>query len=413
MNEAEKLFEFMQFLEAAKKTLRYETSDTVIKKDSVASHTWQAAVMNHIVVKNTSLWLDALKVIKLTLIHDFAETLTWNDDYKQFYLWLSNRDDKYKKWVEVIKKITEILPESSGQVIFDLWDEYSSWASKEAIFIKAAEKMESMSFLLYHWSSYIDIPEKAVSHPQNAMLKYPWLKGYHAWFIWKLKDLYIESGIPWKEEYEVQWEFEEFNDFDKIFSFFQLAQKLKETIRYDSSPLIQEKDTAAEHIFRLSFMVMVTQDIFKLDIDILRALEIALFHEIYGAITWDIDNIKIYNWEMTKEQKLWNELNAMAEIRSILPENLWNEIFGYWQEYENWETKEAKLVKALDKLESISHLLYHTHTNFDEPDMIAMYCDKTFEKIPEINPLLKILKKRLKEEYAVKWWEWKAEYDLV
>ena len=121
----------------------------------------------------------------------------------------------------------------------------------------------------------------------------------------------------------------------------------------------------------------------------------------------------IGTWEITKESKNKGELNAMNTIKNILPEKIWNEIFWYWKEYEDWITKEAKFVKALDKFESISHLLYYTHTNFDEPDLIATYCDKSFQKIPELNWLLNIMKRWLKEEY-IKWWkDWKKEYDSI
>ncbi|EKE29407.1 MAG: Hydrolase (HAD superfamily) protein [uncultured bacterium (gcode 4)] len=413
MNDMQKLFGFIQFLEKSKKTMRYADSDTVINRDNLASHTWQAMLMNYIAAENPEFGVDPIRVIKLTLVHDLPEILTGNDDYKNFFLWLSNRDDKYRIWAEIIRKITSELPEESGRELLGLWDEYWSWLTREAIFVKAAEKMESMSFLIYHWASYIDIPEKAPAHPRKAMSDFPLLKGYHKWFNWKLKELYLESGIEWKDEYDVSWESEAFKIFDKIFDFFQMAQKLKETLRYDSSPLIIEKDTAAEHIYRLVFMVFIVQMTLKLEIDLDKALKIAIFHEIYWAMTWDIDNIRIYTCEMTKEEKLSNEISAMEKIREMLPSSLGEEIYGYWQEYSNGESKEAKFVKSLDRLESISHLLYHTHTNFDEADMIAIYCDKAFRETPELNPLLKILKSWLKKEYVLKWWQWKEEYDLI
>ena len=101
----------------------------------------------------------------------------------------------------------------------------------------------------------------------------------------------------------------------------------------------------------------------------------------------------------------------MEDIKKMLPPEIGGEVFSLWEGYEKAETKEAKVVKALDKFEGIMHILYYGHGHFDIPDLIALHCDKYFQKVPELFPLLKILKTRLKSEYK-KWGrEWKSEYD--
>ncbi len=103
----------------------------------------------------------------------------------------------------------------------------------------------------------------------------------------------------------------------------------------------------------------------------------------------------------------------MQKIREMLPIEIGDEIFSLCEEYDTAETKEAQFVKALDKFEAVTHLLYYWYENFDEPDIIALHWVSHYKKIPEILPLLKIMKSKLKEEYK-KWGkERKSEYDEV
>ena len=357
--------------------------------------------------------MDFFKVIKLVLVHDLVEAIAEDTDYRLVYLWLVSKEDKHKKEMEAIEEIRIMLPSEIWQEIYELWSEYEEWSSKESTFAKLIEKIESIDHVLYYWEKYIDIPDKVAWYCKNALQKCPELRWFYAGYANKLKELYLKHNYEWKEAYEVDWEYEEFKDFDKFYDFFHLAQKLKETERYGSSPLIEKKDKVAEHCFRLAFMVFVSAKWFNQNVDIPRAIYISLFHDINEAITWDYDYILIHTWVVTPEDKHAEEFKAMESIRAMLPKKIWDDIYSLWAEYEAWKTPEAEFVKALDKYESISHLLFHTFENFDDADLIATYCDKAFIKAPELNSLYRQLKKQLKIEYG-KWWkEWKEEYDLV
>jgi 5'-deoxynucleotidase YfbR-like HD superfamily hydrolase len=356
--DLEKIFDFIQLLQKLKEYKRWESTPTFIIKESIADHIWKASIMHFVVYRNLDLSLDFLRIIKLVLVHDLVEAIAEDTDYRLVYLWLVSKEDKHQKELDAMEEIRLMLPEDVWSEILWLWSEYENWTTPEARFVKSLEKIESIDHVIYYWHEYVDIPDKMATYCDKTIEKTPELKWYYDWQRSKLKEIFSDWWFEWKETYDTKWDFEEFKDFWMIFEFFQLAQKLKETMRYWSSPLITKKDTVAEHCFRLAFIVLIVQEEMKLEIDLLKALSIALFHDIAESLAWEIDYILIFEWKITKEEKHKNELEAMDKIRLMLPEKIWSEIYGLWDEYEKWETKEAKFVKALDKFESISHLLY-------------------------------------------------------
>jgi putative hydrolase of HD superfamily len=137
-----------------------------------------------------------------------------------------------------------------------------------------------------------------------------------------------------------------------------------------------------------------------------------MFHDIVEAIVWDTCFALVWTWKITKEEKYNKELYAIDKIKEILPKNLWEEIYDLWQEYEKFETKEAKLVKALDKLESIDHFIRNWSEYYDNPDITAYYLNSSVKFCPEIKPIYILYKEKLKREFLNCWIEWKKEYDV-
>ncbi|NUJ97680.1 HD domain-containing protein [Candidatus Gracilibacteria bacterium] len=410
MQDGEKIFDFILFLEKLSINKRWTKTDSFLIKESISDHSFRVLLIVFVMYRKLKPNIDLLKTLKIALVHDIIEGVVGDTDYNSVYLGLVSKEEKAEKELEAIQKIRESLPEKIGNEIFFLWMDYEKAITKEAKFVKALEKTESILHTIYYGDSYINIVDKFATYCDNAMKECSELHPYYAEVKRKLKEVCQSGGLDWKDSYDME---ETMEDFEKIFTFFQLAQKLKETERYGASPEVKEKSTVAEHTFRLVFIVFLVKEFFEVDIDLLKAFNIAIFHDIAETLTEEIDCVLIYKGIVSKEEKSKNELVAMQKIREMLPHEIGDEIFSLWEEYEKGETKEAQIVKAFDKFEGISHLLYYGYENFDEPDIIATHCDTHFKKVPELLPLLKILKTRLKEEYK-KWGkDWKREYDEV
>ena len=197
---------------------------------------------------------------------------------------------------------------------------------------------------------------------------------------------------------------------EKLLNFFAIAGKLKKTIRFGAAKKI-EGDSSADHSWRLALMVFMVAQESKLKVNKEKAMKIALVHDIAEGITGEIDYRDVFCGKITKKRKNAGEKRAMQKIKKTLPPSLGREIYALWNEYENSLSREAKFVKALDKIETTIHLVESGHKTYDFPELIAFYPDKAVSDFPELKNLLKVVKRRLKREFRKGEFIWKKEYD--
>jgi len=114
-------------------------------------------------------------------------------------------------------------------------------------------------------------------------------------------------------------------------------------------PCLSDKKTResdADHSWHLAMMILILKDELGVDFDVSNVIKIALVHDL-GEI-YDGDG-----WASTKEEKeIKNkfEIKAAKKLFGMLPSDIQDEFWNYWQEYEKNETIEAKIVKGLDKV---------------------------------------------------------------
>lgn len=108
------------------------------------------------------------------------------------------------------------------------------------------------------------------------------------------------------------------------------------------------RESTAEHSWRLAMLLMVLEEDFK-DVDINKAIKMSLVHDLGELYDGDI-SAKL---QSSDNNKLQIEERAMRRMLTTLPESLSVKIYDLWKEYNECSTKEAKLVKAMDKLETI------------------------------------------------------------
>lgn len=84
-------------------------------------------------------------------------------------------------------------------------------------------------------------------------------------------------------------------------------------------------------------------------LDRLRVLQLALVHDL--GETYDGDIPAVAQGDPAAKERV--ERAAVERLTGCLPEGAGRELRGVWEEYEACRTPEAKLVKALDKAETI------------------------------------------------------------
>lgn len=196
----------------------------------------------------------------------------------------------------------------------------------------------------------------------------------------------------------------------KLLDFFKIAGKLKQAIRFSAAKKIKG-DSSADHSWRLALMVFTVAQELKLKLNVERAMKIALVHDIAEGMTGEIDFRLIFLGKMTKKEKNARERKAIQKIRKTLPREPGKEIYELWEDYETSKSREAKFVKALDKMETTIHLLESGHKTYDFSELIAIYPDKAVADFPELKGMLKVVKKKLKDEFRKGKFPWKKDYD--
>ena len=137
------------------------------------------------------------------------------------------------------------------------------------------------------------------------------------------------------------------NNIDKVIRFIKEIENLKSVTR-TAWTKTGRRESTAEHSWRLAMLLMVLEGDFK-DVDINKAIKMSLVHDLGELYDGDI-SAKLQH---DNDDKANMEERAMKRMLTTLPESLAKNIYNLWKEYNECSTKEAKLVKAMDKLETI------------------------------------------------------------
>ena len=156
--------------------------------------------------------------------------------------------------------------------------------------------------------------------------------------------------------------------------FIQELGLLKDVTRtaYTSSG---KQESTPEHSWRLAVLAgIMLQDYPHLDAE--KVLMTALIHDV-GEIYEGDQSAALLPEE---EQKYRTEYRAVRKVFGLLEEPLCRRLMELWQEYEDGSTEEARLVKALDKAETIiSHNQGRNPADFDY-EFNLHYGSKYFEQ---------------------------------
>ena len=141
---------------------------------------------------------------------------------------------------------------------------------------------------------------------------------------------------------------------EKLIEFLGILEKLKCNTRHNWTTS-GRRESVTEHSWRLAVMAFLLKDEFpELDMD--RVVNMCLIHDWGEAITGDIPAfIKGGADEET-------ESAVIRTMTGSLPDNLACRLNGLFDEMEALQTKEARLTKALDKIET---LIQHNEAGAD------------------------------------------------
>lgn len=131
----------------------------------------------------------------------------------------------------------------------------------------------------------------------------------------------------------------------QYFDLVHLAERLKDNTRHCVTSQ-GRAESVAEHSWRLAFMAMLLEGEVE-GIDLGRVLQMCILHDFGEAMTGDIPSF----WKTKADEQ--KEQSGIFALLDTLPEPLQSHWRALFLEMQTLESREAKLYKALDKLEAV------------------------------------------------------------
>lgn len=167
-----------------------------------------------------------------------------------------------------------------------------------------------------------------------------------------------------------------------------IAERLKDTTRHCTTSH-GRIESVAEHSWRVSLMALLLRNVFP-DIDINKVVNMCLIHDLGECFTGDIPTFnKTDENRKTEDTLLHQWINSMPSELSL-------ELSALYSEMEEQNSTEAKIYKALDKLEA---LIQHNESPLDTWSENEFELNKTyaFDTVDFSDWLTELRKEILKE----------------
>jgi putative hydrolase of HD superfamily len=152
---------------------------------------------------------------------------------------------------------------------------------------------------------------------------------------------------------------------------------------------IKEPESVADHAYSMTMISLVIAELQGLDVK--KVTTMSLIHDLAESLVGDYTPDEI---SLIKKKKLEN--NAMKEILSSLPATVAKKYGKIWNEYQKAETKEAKLVHEIDKLEMAFQARKYLERGYNKDKLLEFL--KSADKEIKNEYLRKILNKIIRNE---------------
>jgi putative hydrolase of HD superfamily len=139
-----------------------------------------------------------------------------------------------------------------------------------------------------------------------------------------------------------------------ILHFLEIINQFKTVYRagYINEQSRHEND--AEHTWHMAMFALLLQKELSIEVDIEHTLKLILTHdlvEIYAGDTPAFADEQLIGVEEREEQ-------AAQSLFAQLPEDLRTNIYGWWREFEEQKTPEARYARAVDKLQAFAQNVF-------------------------------------------------------
>ena len=137
--------------------------------------------------------------------------------------------------------------------------------------------------------------------------------------------------------------------FQKQLNFILEADKEKNILRQTHLSGHGRRENDAEHAWHMAIMIYLLKEYANEEIDVAKAMMMALIHDI---VEIDAGDTYAYDTKGLETQKDREE-KAAERIFGMLPEDQKAELKSLFEEFEAYETPEAKFARAMDNFQPL------------------------------------------------------------
>lgn len=137
------------------------------------------------------------------------------------------------------------------------------------------------------------------------------------------------------------------NRLEQQLQFIVEIDKVKNIYRQTYLADAGRKENDAEHSWHIALMAYLLQEYLEESVDVTKVMIMVLIHDL---VEIDAGDTYAYDPEGAKT-KQDREMKAATRIFGLLPEDQGTYFMGLWQEFEGYETAEAKYAHLLDNLQ--------------------------------------------------------------
>lgn len=136
-------------------------------------------------------------------------------------------------------------------------------------------------------------------------------------------------------------------DIDKIFDFILEADKEKLITRQTYLSNGEKKENDAEHAWHMALMTVLLGDLSDSKLDVLKTVTMLLIHDL---VEIDAGDTYCYDAQAVTTQSE-RERRAADRIFGLLPEAQGQRLRALWEEFEEWQTPEARFAHTMDNIQ--------------------------------------------------------------
>ena len=168
-----------------------------------------------------------------------------------------------------------------------------------------------------------------------------------------------------------------------ILEFLEIAANLKTVPRqgWIDKLSIKNPESVADHTYSMAIIGMIFSDSQKYNTE--RILKMILLHDLAESITGDFTPE-----QKSKEKKIILENETIEKILKNLPEDLGMQYQNIWNEYQENNSEESKIVHQIDKLEMALQAKIYSKQKNSSKNLLSFF-DSAKKEIQDPN-LLKL-----------------------